>query len=99
MNALTEQRKARLIQTAEGDVLPLEVMVSRMREFWNAGQKDEAVVIAEKCAPYFHPKLAAVEHSGNEDKPLAIEVVSGVTRIIDTLAHDSDSDGEPRPTH
>lgn len=34
------------------------------------------------------PKLAAIEHSGNQDKPIAINVMSGVTREDD----DDDTD-------
>ncbi len=30
---------------------------------------------AEKAAPYVHPKLAAVQHSGDDGGPLVIEIV------------------------
>lgn len=55
--------------TAEG-VTPLEVMLTAMRRAWDAGEVKEAVSHAEKAAPYVHNRLAAVEHSGNEDKPI-----------------------------
>lgn len=61
---LTQTQADKVARIAGADVLPLEVMVGRMRELWHGGSKDEAVAIAEKCAPYFHPRLAAVEHSG-----------------------------------
>lgn len=50
---------------ASGDVLPLDVMLTAMREHYAAGRLDEAAKVAEKAAPYMHAKLAAVEHSGN----------------------------------
>lgn len=63
-NKLTEVQSAKVTRIAGSGELPLEIMVTRMRELWGAGDKDEAVAIAEKCAPYFHPRLAAVEHTG-----------------------------------
>ena len=35
---------------------------------------------AKAAISYEKPRLAAVEHSGNQDKPLSISVVSGVIR-------------------
>jgi hypothetical protein len=50
---------------AEG-ITPLEVMLSVMRERWEGGDKDGAVLVAKDAAPYIHPKLANVDakHSG-----------------------------------
>ena len=56
---------------------PLEVMLDLMR---TAESRDEKLKAALGAAPYVHPRLAAVEHSGNQDKPLSISVVSGVIR-------------------
>lgn len=61
---ITEARAREVTKVAASGILPVEVMVKRMRELWEDGKKDEAVAVAEKCAPYFHPKLAAIEHSG-----------------------------------
>lgn len=41
-----------------------------MRELWGAGDKDideklKACAIAEKCAPYLHPRLASTEVKGD----------------------------------
>lgn len=61
----------------DGHETPLDVMIKVMREATNAEDKLKAAIAA---APYVHPRLAAVEHSGNQDKPLSISVVSGVIR-------------------
>lgn len=54
---------------AEG-VSPLDVMLTTMRDLWhdanagpapNLGRRMQAVAIAEKVAPYLHPKLTAVD--------------------------------------
>lgn len=80
---LTETRRERLVAAAVADRLPLEIMLERMRELWNRGteeDKDKAVSLAIDCAPYMHPRLAAVQHSGNKDEPIAYEIVSSVPR-------------------
>lgn len=56
---------------------PLEYMLRIMRTSNDAKRQDAMAVAA---AGYIHPKLAAVEHSGNDEKPLSISVVSGVIR-------------------
>jgi hypothetical protein len=50
--------------SAEG-VTPLEVMLGAMREAWSANDKAGAAEFAKDAAPYIHPRLAAVEHSGS----------------------------------
>jgi hypothetical protein len=39
-----------------------------------------AQTFASDAAPYVHPKLAAVTHEGNQDNPVAFQVISGVPR-------------------
>lgn len=48
---------------------------------------------AKAAIPHETPRLAAVEHSGNQEKPLAINVMSGVTR------EDVDDDTETANGH
>ena len=55
--------------TAEG-VSPLEVMLGAMRQAWDASDKDAAARYAKDAAPYVHPRLAAVEHTGKDGKDL-----------------------------
>ncbi len=53
--------------TAEG-VTPLEFLLNTMRD----ETRDYALRLtaARDAAPYVHPKLASVEHKGNEDHPV-----------------------------
>lgn len=52
--------------SAEG-LTPLEYMLDVLRND-QADPKDR-MWAAEKAAPYIHPKLASVEHTGDPDKP------------------------------
>lgn len=89
---LTKQIAAR---AATEGVMPLEVMLSAMREAWAADERDKAVSYAEKAAPYLHAKLANVQHSGDADNPLAVAVMTGVPND----ATDSDDQRPPAPSH
>ncbi|WP_188352074.1 hypothetical protein [Agrobacterium tumefaciens] len=59
--------------SAEG-VTPLEVMLKAMREHYGKREYDAAAAIAKDAAPYMHPKLASVEHSGPGGSPIAISI-------------------------
>jgi len=80
-----------LIARALGDrsagVEPLDVLLTAMREAWNEGDVEAAVVIAEKAAPYRHPKLASTELKGDADNP--IEQHSRVEMVIVDAQHDT----------
>lgn len=63
-----------------GAVSPLEVLLAIMTD---AAKRDKAGVMADKdlamesakaAAPYVHPKLAAIEHSGKDGGPFAIVI-------------------------
>lgn len=60
---------------------PLEVMLFAMRAAANAGHLDDAAKIAGHAAPYIHPKLASIEHTGRDGGPLQIERIERV--IVD----------------
>ncbi len=67
-------------KAAESGITPLEVMIEAMRFHHRRAQKandekkgehlKEAATMAEKAAPYMHPRLAAVEHTGKGGKDL-----------------------------
>lgn len=80
-----------LAKAAAEGISPLEVMMSAMREAWESGDKDKAVQVAEKAAPYIHAKLAAVQHSGDAGNPVAMAIMSGVPRP------DADDDDQRAP--
>jgi hypothetical protein len=62
------QRTQRIAEKVLGEGLtPLDVMLMAMREFWEAGTRESktlACKVAKDCAPYIHPALASVKHSG-----------------------------------
>jgi len=72
---------------AEG-VTPLEFMLSVLRD--PNQTHDERFKAAIQAAPYMHPRLAAVQHSGDEDNPLTFAVMSSVPR-------DDADDDDQRP--
>jgi hypothetical protein len=57
---------------------PLEYMLSILRD--ETKPQHERFTAAKEAAPYLHPKLAAVQHSGDKNNPVALEVISGVPR-------------------
>lgn len=88
MSRETAERKAIAMQALAEGISPLDVMLGAMREAWERGDKKDAALFAEKAAPYVHPKLASVEHSGKEDSPLAF-----VTRVeLVAPVHDNCTD-------
>jgi len=84
-----------LARAAAEGISPLEVMMTAMREAWENGDKEKAVQVAEKAAPYIHAKLAAVQHSGDADNPVAYQIMSGVTRQDDP----TNDDDQAHATH
>ena len=59
-------------QAAANGVMPLEVMLHAMRWHFEAKRYDEAHVAARDAAPYLHPKLAAIEHSSDPERPVKV---------------------------
>lgn len=74
----TVYRQEMLAKAASEGLSPLEFMLGVLRN--DAASFDDRFEAAKAAAPYVHPRLAAVEHSGNQDKPVAYSIVSGVER-------------------
>ncbi|MER8827218.1 hypothetical protein NKH73_14110 [Mesorhizobium sp. M0938] len=55
--------------TAEG-LTPLEVMLTAMRVHAKAQKWDDAASIAKDAAPYMHPRLASLQHTGRNGGPI-----------------------------
>lgn len=70
-------RKTAALQeaAAAAGIMPLDVMLNTMRWHYDAKRYDEAHAAARDAAPYLHPKLAAIEHSGKDGGPLVVEIV------------------------
>jgi hypothetical protein len=60
-------------------ITPLEVMLEAMNFFRELGDMAQAAGFAKDAAPYIHPKLAAIEHSGKDGG--AIETVSRIELV------------------
>lgn len=74
----TRVRKDIATAALESGLTPLDYMLQILRD--EAQEQSARFTAAKEAAPYVHPRLAAVEHSGNEDKPLAMQIISGVPR-------------------
>ncbi|TXH53570.1 MAG: hypothetical protein E6Q97_12960 [Desulfurellales bacterium] len=59
---------------------PLDVMLRAMEHALQAGDLDKAHGYAKDAAPYVHPKLASVEHTGDPENPVVTQDVSTVDR-------------------
>ena len=81
-----EALMARVSKNISDGIEPLEVMMHTMRQAWQQEDYETAITIAEKAAPYRHPKLASVQHSGDADNPLET-----VMRVELFAAEDDDS--------
>jgi hypothetical protein len=81
--SLSKKTRAIAARAAEEGITPLEVLLRTMRSAWaRASENGETVTsfqdallaasMAEKAAPYVHPRLAAEKHevSGADSKPL-----------------------------
>jgi hypothetical protein len=109
-NKATQERQAKVAATGAA---PLDVMIESMRFFraqaaqaQNMPNPDKAVVrenlriassIAKDAAPYVHPRLESITHSGDPDNPL--EVLTRIERVIvGAQENATDRDAERIPT-
>lgn len=60
-------------RAAAGGITPLEVMLEAMLSCRAQGEMLKAAMIAKDAAPYMHPRLAAVTHSGEDGGPIELE--------------------------
>jgi hypothetical protein len=72
-----ERATAGLSPSEIGPMSPLDVMQYAMRLELEGGQWRSAASIAEKAAPYVHPKMAPRAEEGG-DKELTIKIIGGL---------------------
>ena len=65
-NKLNDEARAKAL---DGGTTPLEYLLAVMRD--TDLDRDTRIDAAKAAAPYVHARLAAVEHSGDKDKPIA----------------------------
>ena len=86
---MTATRKAILDRTnmaLAAEQTPLEVILQIMR---NAASDDDRLKAAIAAAPYVHPRLAAVEHSGDKDNPVSTH--TRIEMVVVDAASDDDN--------
>lgn len=66
----TKKTRAIADRAAAEGITPLEVMLEAMNSFRESGDIAKAAEFAKDAAPYIHPKLAAIEHTGAEGGPI-----------------------------
>lgn len=64
---------AKAAEVAASGLTPLDYMLAVMRDENN----DQAIRLdaANKAAPYIHPKLASIEHTGEDGGPLVVKII------------------------
>lgn len=58
----TKERRRLAYEAKKNGITPLEYMLSILRD--ETADRKERFVAAKEAAPYIHPRLSAVEHSG-----------------------------------
>lgn len=66
-------------KAAEEGLMPLEYMLQVLRD--PESKPVERAWAAEKAAPYLHPKLSTIEHSGKDGGPIKIQKIE--VEIVD----------------
>jgi hypothetical protein len=66
----TEKTCKIALKAAQAGVTPLEVMLDVMRRFFKGRKYSAAAAIAKDAAPYIHPRLNAITHTGKDGKDL-----------------------------
>ena len=90
------QRKIDIIEMASREgMTPLEVLLKGMRDALAANNIKEACFYAKDAAPYVHPKLATVQHQGDDERPMAFRVLDVLTGV--PRAGEDDEDAARRP--
>ena len=77
MAEVAERATAGLSSSETATIMPLEVMLLAMRHELEGGQWRSAASIAEKAAPYFHPKVAPRAEDGGENE-VTIRITGGL---------------------
>jgi hypothetical protein len=68
-NKATSVKFAEIAATGE---TPLDYMLRVMRD--KTIEHDRRDKMAAACAPYVHPKLASLEHSGKDGEPITVNI-------------------------
>ena len=70
---------ARAEEIAKSGLTPLDFMLQKMRDL----KAEDAVRLdaAKSAAPYVHPRLAAIEHTGKDGGPIIVKATEADERL------------------
>ena len=74
--SITAVRKTVAEKIIQGDITPLEVMVSAMRAAHEQGDARGAAYYAQMAAPYVHPRLSNVSATAQVQGQVQLQIVS-----------------------
>lgn len=69
--SVTKRTREVADKAASDGLTPLEYMLTVLRD--DSQEQDKRMWAAEKAAPYIHPRLAAVEHTGKDGGDIGIK--------------------------
>ena len=102
--AVTKKTQEIAAQALADGVSPLEVMLRAMRDAYAQGELTTSAGFAKLAAPYCHPRLNAVAHTGKDDGPIKIEDMSNLeiarrmAFVFDLARREQIADMEPSHT-
>jgi hypothetical protein len=70
VGSATAKTRAIADKAAASGITPLEVILEAMNSFREGGDLEKAAGFAKDAAPYMHPRLAAIEHTGEGGGPI-----------------------------
>jgi hypothetical protein len=76
---------------AQASITPLEYLLQIVQD--TAAPDNRRFAAAVAAAPYVHPRLAAVAHSGDQDKPVTFQIITGVSRADDKTSDSKTTQG------
>jgi hypothetical protein len=95
--SLSTRTQAIAAAASAGGVTPLEYMLSILRD--ETAEKAERFQAAKECAPYIHPRLAAIEHSGDAENPIAVIATTPSPTAWEDAHCDDDRNGAETATN
>jgi hypothetical protein len=92
----TERTREIANQLAQEECSPIHVMVKAMKHYLAQNDFEHAVETAKSLAPYVHPRLSAIELTGEDGKDLIPpQITIGIARpTIPPITDDINSDTE-----
>jgi hypothetical protein len=79
-NKRTIAKRDELARMIDKGISPLEYMLDVMRD--ETRETEERLEAAKASAPYIHPRLSAIQHTGKDGDPIQVEEVSTTTEEL-----------------